>query len=89
MEGEPMTPARLKAQIYRYKTKYAHIPEKDFVGKYGGAYKCSYPVDTRAHAIAALSYARHAPYPEGIRRAVYKRAKKMGWLRPDGTIKRY
>jgi len=83
-----LPPHRLQAQIRRYKEKYSHINPKDFVGRFGGAYRYSYPVDTPARAIAALAYARHAPNPQGIRDAVYRIAKRKGWLRPNGTIRR-
>jgi len=41
-----------------------------FCGPSGGAPKGTYPVNTKARAIAALAYARHAPNPSGIRRCV-------------------
>jgi hypothetical protein len=41
-----------------------------FCGPSGGAPKGTYPVNTKARAIAALSYARHAPNPAGIRKCV-------------------
>jgi|TARA_Y100000310_G_scaffold198036_1_gene198064 hypothetical protein len=48
----------------KYKTK------GPYCGKAGGAPAKSYPVNTRARAKAALSYARHAPKPNGIRECV-------------------
>jgi len=48
----------------KYKTK------GPYCGKAGGAPAKSYPVNTRARAKAALSYARHAPKPDGIRKCV-------------------
>lgn len=41
-----------------------------FCGPSGGAPAGSYPVNTRARAIAAISYARHAPRPAGIKACV-------------------
>lgn len=77
------------AQIRRGATKYGDLPDSAFVGKFGGAYMRSYPVNTRGRAIAALSYARHAPDPEGIRRAVYRVAQRNGWINPrTGKIQR-
>lgn len=41
-----------------------------FCGPAGGAPKGSYPVNTMKRAKAALSYARHAPNPAGIKKCV-------------------
>lgn len=41
-----------------------------FCGPSGGAPAGSYPVNTRARAIAAIAYARHAPNPSGIKKCV-------------------
>ena len=43
-----------------------------FCGPAGGAPKGSYPVNTRKRAISALSYAKHAPNPSGIKSCVCK-----------------
>ena len=43
-----------------------------FCGPAGGAPKGSYPVNTKKRGIAALSYARHAPNPGGIKNCVCK-----------------
>lgn len=48
----------------KYKTK------GPFCGPAGGAPKGTYPVNTRARAIAAIAYARHAPNPSGIKSCV-------------------
>lgn len=53
--------------------EYKNVSKKDFAGPAGGAPKGSYPINTEKRAKAALSYARHAPNPEGIKRAVYKK----------------
>jgi uncharacterized protein YdaT len=41
-----------------------------FCGPSGGAPKGTYPVNTRARAIAAIAYARNAPNPAGIKGSV-------------------
>jgi hypothetical protein len=51
---------------------------KDFAGPSGGAPKGSYPINTRKRAKAALSYARHAPNPQGIRNAVHRKYPSLG-----------
>ena len=43
---------------------------KKFCGPAGGAPAGSFPVNTRSRAVAALSYARNAPNPAGIRKCV-------------------
>lgn len=45
---------------------------KQFAGPAGGAPKGSFPIDTRKRARAALAYARNAPNPAGIQKAVCK-----------------
>lgn len=70
-----------------HKIKYKNIPKNEFCGKYGGE-KCeyTYPVNTPKRAIAAMSYARHAPNPEGIRRCVRHHSEKKGWIDPDTNM---
>ena len=63
--------------------RYAGV--KAFAGPSGGAPAGSYPINTRKRAVAALAYARNAPRPAGIRRAVYK---KYPSLRPAAVRKR-
>jgi len=58
---------------------------KAFAGPSGGAPAGSYPINTRKRAVAALAYARNAPRPAGIRRAVYN---KYPSLRPSAVKKR-
>ncbi|MFP3859237.1 MAG: hypothetical protein ACLFUW_00295 [Bacteroidales bacterium] len=53
--------------------EYKNVSPKDFAGPSGGAPKYSYPINTKKRAKAALSYARNAPNPSGIKRAVYKK----------------
>ncbi len=53
------------ANVGKYKTG-------PFCGPAGGAPKGSYPVNTKKRAIAALSYARHAPNPAGVKACVCK-----------------
>ena len=51
---------------------------KSFAGPSGGAPEGSYPINTRKRAKAALSYARHAPNPSGIRKAVHRKYPSLG-----------
>jgi hypothetical protein len=53
--------------------KYKSVSKKDFAGTAGGAPKGSYPINTEKRAKAALSYARNAPNPSGIKSAVYRK----------------
>ena len=53
--------------------KYKSVSKKDFAGPKGGAPQGSFPISTEKKAKAALSYARNAPRPGGIKRAVYKK----------------
>ena len=58
------------------KPTYRSLPKKVFCGSAGGAQPRSYPVDTGAHCRAALSYARYAPNPEGIRQCALEKARE-------------
>lgn len=51
--------------------KYKRVAKKDFAGPSGGSPQGTYPINTLKRAKAALAYARNAPRPAGIRRAVY------------------
>jgi hypothetical protein len=53
--------------------EYKSVKKSEFAGPAGGAPKGSYPINTLKRARAALAYARNAPNPEGIKRAVYKK----------------
>ncbi len=53
--------------------EYKTVKKSEFAGKSGGTSPYSYPINTLKRARAALSYARHAPNPAGIRKAVYKK----------------
>lgn len=68
------------------RNKYSDVKASDFCGSAGGSCPRAYPVNTPSRARAALSYARHAPNPQGIRDCVYEKAGKKGWLR-NGKIK--
>ena len=59
---------------------YSDVDKDDFCGPAGGAAPGTYPVNTEKRARAALSYAHNAPDPEGIKRCVYRKAKKHGWF---------
>ena len=53
--------------------EYKSVTKKEFAGPKGGAPKGSYPINTKKRAKAALSYARNAPNPGGVKSAVYKK----------------
>lgn len=53
--------------------KYKGVKPSNFAGAAGGASKYSYPINTKKRARAALSYARNAPNPMGIKNKVYKK----------------
>jgi hypothetical protein len=53
--------------------EYKNVAKKDFAGPSGGAPAGTYPINTLKRAKAALSYARNAPNPSGIKRAVYRK----------------
>jgi len=57
--------------------KYKTVSKKDFAGPSGGAPKGSYPINTEKRAKAALSYARNAPDPAGIKSAVYRKYPRL------------
>jgi hypothetical protein len=59
--------------------KYKGIPEHLFCGPEGGSCPGTYPVNTPGRARAALSYARFAPNPQGIRDCAKRVAKQKGW----------
>lgn len=64
------------------------IPANEFCGPAGKSCPSTFPSNTPARARAALSYARHAPDPQGIRDCVIRIAKKRGWYdETTGTIK--
>jgi len=66
--------------------KYKDVKPSDFCGPEGGACEGTYPVNTPGRAKSALSYARHAPNPQGIRDCVYRKAGEKGWLNSEGKI---
>jgi len=53
--------------------KYKSVKKSDFAGPAGGAPAGSYPIPNLKKAKAALSYARNAPNPEGIKKKVYSK----------------
>lgn len=58
--------------------EYKDVSKSEFAGPSGGAPRGSYPINTRKRAKSALAYARNAPNPEGIRRAVHRRYPDLG-----------
>jgi len=70
-----------------HKNKYKDVPEDEFCGQEGGEEcKYTYPVDTPKRAIAAMSYARHAPDPSAIRRCARRHAEEKGWIDPETNM---
>lgn len=82
---------------------YRSVPKKDFCGKAGNAAPRSFPVNTESRCRAALSYARNAPNPEGIRKCAMEKARQhpnwrcgvaspftspRGYVRPSRTSPR-
>ena len=55
--------------------RYSNIEERENCGPSGGAAPGTYPVNSKKRCRAALSYARHAPNPSGIRRCVARKCK--------------
>jgi hypothetical protein len=72
LEGfeEPVKDAEKKPQDKPGGSNVGKYKKGPFCGPAGGAPKGSYPVNTLKRAKAALSYARHAPNPAGIRKCV-------------------
>ena len=58
--------------------KYKGVKKGSFCGPSGGAPAGSYPVNTKKRARAALSYARNAPNPEGIKACVRRKFPSLG-----------
>lgn len=56
--------------------KYKKVSKGDFCGPSGGAAPGTYPVNTKKRCSSALSYARHAPNPAGIRACVKRKCGK-------------
>lgn len=65
------------------RNKYPDVKASDFCGSSGGSCARAYPVNTPGRARAALSYARYAPNPEGIKSCVRRKAAEKGWLKND------
>ena len=55
---------------------YKKVSKGDFCGPSGGAAPGTYPVNTKKRCSAALSYARNAPNPAGIRACVKRKCKR-------------
>ena len=71
------------------KPRYADVPKELFCGPSGGARAGSYPVNSPGRAIAAMSYARFAPNPQGIKECARRIALSKGWVNPKtGKIRR-
>ena len=59
--------------------KYKNVPKNLFCGPAGGACPGTFPCDSRLRCRSALSYARHAPDPEGIRRCIRRISRQKGF----------
>ena len=67
--------------------KKAHEkPGGSNVGPSGGAPKGSYPIPDKKHAKSALSLSHHAPNPNGIKQAVYKKYPELKKHSDGGII---
>ena len=76
----------IEGRLYKEgKGKYSDLEESDFCGPAGNAPMGTFPVDTEKRCSAALSYARNAPYPDGIVDCVMKKAKQNGWKCGQGS----
>ncbi len=58
--------------------KYKRVSKGKFCGPSGGAPAGSYPVNSAKRCRAALSYARNAPNPGGIKACVKRKCKGVG-----------
>jgi len=59
--------------------RYKGLKKSDFCGPAGGDVPRSFPVSNQEECRAALTYARYAPKPEGIRKCALAKAKNNGW----------
>lgn len=59
--------------------RYAGVSRGLFCGPSGRAPAGSFPVNSEKRCRAALTYARYAPDPDGIRRCAIRKAKQYGW----------
>ena len=76
----------IEGRLYKEgKGKYSDLEESDFCGPAGNAPMGTFPVDTEKRCSAALSYARNAPYPDGIVDCAMKKAKQNGWKCGQGS----
>lgn len=55
--------------------KYKKVAKGKFCGPSGGAAPGTYPVNSKKRCSAALSYARNAPNPSGIRACVKRKCR--------------
>ena len=71
----------LKRTHENVKKKYSKVPHKYFCAEQGGYPQgtMAFPVDSEKRCRAALSYARMAPNPQGIRNCALKIAQEEGW----------
>ena len=59
--------------------KYKNLNKNVFCGPAGNAGEGTFPVNSEKRCRAALSYAKRAPNPKGIRACAIRKAKKHHW----------
>lgn len=78
--SSPKRPTKSKSHGCSNVGKYKNVPSELFCGPEGGSCPGTYPVNTPGRARAALSYARYAPNPEGIKKCARRVAQSKGWV---------
>jgi hypothetical protein len=66
-------------KVRRTESRYKGLKPSDYCGPAGGDQPRTFPVSNEEECRAALTYARYAPNPEGIRKCALAKAKKHGW----------
>jgi hypothetical protein len=66
-------------KVRRTESRYKGLKPSDYCGPAGGDQPRTFPVSNKEECRAALTYARYAPNPEGIRKCALAKAKKHGW----------
>jgi hypothetical protein len=59
-----------------------------YVGPSGGAPKGSYPIPNKKHALSALRLSGHAPNPQGIKDAVYRKYPELKKHQKGGFLQK-
>ena len=66
-------------KVRKTESRYRGLKPSDYCGPAGGDQPKTYPVTNEEECRAALTYARYAPNPEGIRQCALAKAKQHGW----------